>query len=151
MNASQPWLAKFKVEDLMSRDLQCLSLSDQLRLWDQSASWRRFRHLPVTDEAGKLLGLVSHRDVMNRVASAVLNPQKRESLEKFQAIPVHEVMLKNVETINPHTGLIEAAHKMFENQMGALPVIDDEGTLLGILTEADFVELVHFGEDTFKD
>lgn len=143
-------LSKFKVRDLMTEDLVTLKDSDVLRLWDDSEKWRRLRHIPVVSEAGKLVGILSHRDLMNKVTSALLRPQERAPLEKGFSISVKEAMRSDVVTISPDATLIEAAHLMYDNEFGALPVVDIEGILLGLITEADFVELVHFGEDCFK-
>ncbi|TVQ77743.1 MAG: CBS domain-containing protein [Bradymonadales bacterium] len=143
-------LSRFRVRDLMTEKLVTLSVADQLRLWDENEAWRRLRHIPVVDSAGKLVGMVSHRDLMNKTASALLRPNQRAHFEQGFSIPVVEAMRKDVVTISPDAGLIEAAHLMFDNEFGALPVVDIQGALLGIITEADFVELVHFGEDCFK-
>ena len=99
---------------------------------------RGIRHLPVIDEDGDLVGLVSHRDLLRHSAierAEVPTFLVREILRRTR---VEEVMTSEVETVEPDLPLSEAAQVMFENKFGCLPVQEDS-KLVGILTESDFV------------
>jgi CBS domain-containing membrane protein len=61
------------------------------------------------------------------------------SRRKTSAIGVSQVMSQPVRTVHPQTPLAEAAHLMVTERISGLPVVDDAGTLVGIITEADFL------------
>ena len=93
---------------------------------------RRIRHVPVCDAEGLLLGIVSQRDIL-AVSSG------SGSLEH---LPVGDVMHAGVDTVEPRCCVGAAARHMLRTKRSSLPVVDDKGALLGILTEADFVRFV---------
>jgi CBS domain-containing membrane protein len=141
---------KWKVKTLMSTNVLALKLSDHFNLIDASLDWRKYRHLPVIDDQRHIKGLVSHRDLMNDFASSLINTSARAKYSALENVAVRDVMIWNVVTIQPEASLEEAAKKLFENKLGCLPVVDADQKLIGILTEADFVRLIHFGERASK-
>ncbi|MBK7859892.1 MAG: CBS domain-containing protein [Archangiaceae bacterium] len=90
----------------------------------------RLRHLPVVQH-GKLLGLLSQRELL-----AALGPNPGESAETTR---VREVMVSEVVTTTETTPLRKAARVLWDRKFGCLPVLDDTGALVGILTETDFI------------
>ena len=141
---------KWKVRNLMSVNVLALKLSDHLNLIDASLDWRKYRHLPVIDDQRHLKGLVSHRDLMNDFASSLVDTSTRSKYSTLENVAVKDVMIWNVMTVGPDDNLEAAAKKLFENKFGCLPVVDLDQKLVGILTEADFVKLIHFGERATK-
>ena len=86
------------------------------------------RHLPVLDDRRRLVGMLSDRDVLRAVAS------KRNGR-------VSEVMTRDVVTIRPEAPAYEAAQVMLDLKIGSLAVVDDDGTLVGLVTQTDYLEL----------
>lgn len=138
--------SKWRVENLMTQDVMALHFDDKLNLIDATLDWRKFRHLPVIDDQRHLKGMISHRDLMNEFASSTSDPAKHKKYSEIEKVGVKDVMIWNVETTTPAESLATAAKKMYENKYGCLPVLDMDKKLVGILTEADFVKLIHFGE-----
>ena len=104
----------------------------------------RIRHLPVLDEDGELVGVVSHRDLLHGALASVLGYGSRGRHKLMNTILVKEVMTNNPTVVAPDTPLGEAARIMSKNKFGCLPVV--EGLrLVGILTESDFVRLMAEG------
>lgn len=93
-------------------------------------------HLPVVS-GGKVVGIVSSADVMKldafRPKSGLL------SNEYLTRVSVADLMSKPAITIRPHQSLIDAAHLMASHGVHALPVVDAEDQLLGILTTTDII------------
>ena len=128
------------VRDLMSRDVVTLDADESLLLADDVMRLGRIRHLPVV-EGGRLVGLVTHRDLLRASVSSLAGLTRDEEATIKRAIPVREVMSKHVTTIRPDQDALEACRILLERKLGCLPVVDDGGRLVGILTEADFVSL----------
>ncbi|HEX6290365.1 MAG TPA: CBS domain-containing protein [Herpetosiphonaceae bacterium] len=84
------------------------------------------RRLPVVDPQGRLLGIVTERDLL-RVAD-----------HYFQAaIPVDEFMVRQVVTTTPEMPLVDAASLMVANKVGGLPVLDPARRVIGLITVTD--------------
>ncbi len=96
----------------------------------------KIRHLPVIDEDGRLVGIVTDRDLRQMVFDPVVQERLGEAAEIIKVRTVREVMTWGVVTVRPDTGIRQAASLMYEQKVGALPVVD-QGRVLGILTERD--------------
>ncbi|WP_420130379.1 CBS and ACT domain-containing protein [Longimicrobium sp.] len=116
------------------------SLADALRLTRE----RRIRHLPVVDE-GVLVGIVSDRDVRTAMPSTLTEPDA-ERVAFLDRTPISAVMRSDVDSIGPLDTVEDAAKLMRRRRIGALPVVDAHGAVLGILSESDvldaFVEIL---------
>ncbi len=128
------------VRDLMSRDVVTLEADESLLLADDVMRLGRIRHLPVV-RAGKLVGLVSHRDMLRASVSSLAGLSRTEEASIKGAIPVREVMARDVRTVGPDEPALNACRILLERKVGCLPVVDPSGKLVGILTDADFVDL----------
>ncbi len=101
----------------------------------RSMTERRFRHMPVVDDEGGLVGLVTQRDLL--VAAQV--SERRIDLDDDRL--VSEFMNREVDTVRPECCAAEAARHMMRTKRSCLPVVDETGALVGILTEADYMRL----------
>jgi acetoin utilization protein AcuB len=99
----------------------------------------KFRRLPVVDDAGHLVGLVSNLDLHN---ASLGQPTQETVTGDGVLVRVREVMKRHVVTVSPDYPFEEAARLMVEHKIGSLPVVE-EGRLVGILTDTDvFQQLV---------
>jgi CBS domain-containing protein len=127
------------VADIMTDNVTTISPRDTLEFVEEAMEVFRFRHLPA-EEDGRLLGVLTHRDVL-RTAASTLAAGNKVSTEKLQRRhTVADVMTRDVKTVAPDTPLAEAASLLHQERIGCLPVIAD-GKLVGIVTESDFVKL----------
>lgn len=134
-------MKKLVVRDLMSVDLVTASPSDSVAHVRNLMYEHWVRHVPVVDGEGALVGLVTYRDLLRR--SLIERSDRpvwveQEELEKLEADSVTQHI---VDEVAPDTPIDEAGRLLLENKKGCLVVVDD-GRLVGLLSEADFVRHV---------
>jgi len=130
---------RLKVADIMSREVVTLTEDDTLADARTCMERGRVRHLPVLRD-GKLVGLVTHRDMLAASFSVFSQVSEQEERRVLAQVPVAELM-HDVVTATPEMSVREAARVLLDNRFGCLPVVDRNGTLVGIVTEADFLRL----------
>jgi acetoin utilization protein AcuB len=117
------------------------SITEALRAMRQN----QVRRLPVLDENGSLVGIVSEKDLLYASPSPVTSLSIYEMHYMLSELKVSEVMTKEVITVTSDIALEEAARIMADTKIGGLPVVE-EGHLKGIITETDifkvFLELL---------
>lgn len=100
-----------------------------------------FRHLPVVDAAGKLIGIVSDRDIRAAMPSTLLKKADYEiTLAKIMNHPVADIMTKNPLTVYAYYTIQDTLLMLQKKKVGALPVIDQEGYLKGIISVRDLLK-----------
>ncbi len=108
------------------------SVTEALRLMRE----KKVRRLPVIDAQGKLVGIVSDKDLLYATPSPVTSLSVWEMNYLLAKLKVSEVMTRRVITVNEDTPLEEAARIMADNKIGGLPVVRGD-QLAGIVTETD--------------
>jgi CBS domain-containing membrane protein len=126
-----------RVRDVMTEAVEVLQVGDTLDLAERLMKGSRIRHLPVIDGRERLIGLVTHRKILGAWVSHG-DPEHERHAELAREIPVDMLMERDVLTIWPDAPAAEAARLLEQHKYGCLPVLDD-GKLVGIVTEADFV------------
>lgn len=97
------------------------------------------RHVAVVEDGNRLLGLISHRDVLRSQEGSLSGSPSEEQTHMNRWIEARWVMTKEVRTVYPDTPALEAAKTLRDHGYGCVPVVE-EGRLIGMLTEADFVD-----------
>lgn len=120
------------VGHLMSTDLFTVRPDDLVEMVARVMEWRDVRHVPVEDEEGRLVGIVSHRSLLRILADGP--PGGGEGL-----IAVRRIMNHDPVSVAPATPVSEAVELMRRHRIGSLPVVED-GRLVGIVTVYDFLE-----------
>lgn len=128
------------VGDLMTTELFTLKRTDSLRTARSMMSLARIRHIPVVEEDGAFLGLVTHRDLLSATISQFAEVDKSVQEEIDSGIPLNEIMRRDVTTVTSKTALRVAAELLLNHKYGCLPVVEEK-LLIGIITESDFLKL----------
>ncbi len=143
-------LIAMNVQDFMTTDVITLNEDDDLDLAHMEMSLARIRHLPVVRK-GRLMGLVTHRDILGAMCSVFAEIDRTEQSELLRMVSVSQIMSRDVRTVDPGCEAIEAARVLLESKFGCLPVVSESYQLVGIVTEADFVELAVQLLEIYKD
>jgi CBS domain-containing protein len=109
---------------------------------------RNFRHIPVVDEKGRIMGMISAQDIIDSLNFVLSRPDlmTKEVIESLE-IPVERIMVYNSVCVEPGDGLAEITKKMTFHNLGGMPVIDEQGVVRGIITLRDLVGLMGTSSD----
>jgi CBS domain-containing protein len=125
------WIDNYKtVEQFMSTDLFTLLPEDVIELAANLMYRKHIRHIPIEDKAGRLVGIVSHRDLLALLAQGRVNGKSE--------LIIRDVMKTDPITITPETSSLEALHLMRDKNIGCLPIVKGE-KLVGLITAYDFL------------
>jgi acetoin utilization protein AcuB len=131
-----------RVRDYMTTSVT--TLPDDSRLLDAALLIRRTgkRHVPILSPEGKVVGIISDRDV-SRMAPSMLAQMTPEDYNRvFEATPITVAMTKNPMSVSPDTPIAEAVALLYTKKIGALLAVED-GKLIGILTVNDMLGLLN--------
>lgn len=134
--------AQQAVEAFMQREFVSMGPDDRLDLVDDVMRLGRIRHIPVLDN-DKLVGILSQRDLLAASLSKALDFNHAQRRTFLRSVGVAEVMVRDPMTVGPRTTLREAAEIMVRHKVGCLPVVDDAGAAVGIVTETDLLRGVY--------
>ncbi len=133
---------KIKVREVMSLDVQTVHPSTTLEQALNMMLLHNIKRLPVLDHTGTLVGLVTDRDLRLISDSPLLSIPPEMSAQLFHEHYVSEVMQVDLCTVHEEQPLWEAADAMRIHDIGGLPVIDDQGLLIGIVTRTDLLNVL---------
>ena len=102
---------------------------------------KRIRHLPVMDH-GKLIGVVTDRDLKQAAPSGATTLDVYELNYLLLKMKVRDLIKREPITIKPTNSVEKAAFLMHEQKIGCLPVVDDSGALVGLITETDLLAVM---------
>ena len=99
-----------------------------------------FRHLPVIDDSGKLTGILTDRDLRSAYPSALMEENERiDYLKRFKEMRVEEIMTEATARLTLKSTLDDALLLFDRSKVGALPVVDDEQKVVGLLSIRDLL------------
>lgn len=139
------------VSETMATDLITVGPDTTLKEAKKLMKENNFRHLPVVDAAGKLVGIVTDRDMRDAHPSSLLDEESyARTYEQVMEHRVEEIMSRDTLTISVYYTLQDTLLVMGKKKVGALPVIDEDGLLKGIMSTRDllraFVNIMGIGE-----
>lgn len=139
---SREEFGKKKVEELMTKEVITLGPDDTVAKALATMRDNAISRIPVVDEEGKLLGLVTLHDLIIRFMKPRFKAQfgevAGEKIPPFST-QLREVMIRGVITIGPEASIKEAIGSLVENDIDGLVVVDGENRVVGILTTKDLL------------
>ena len=131
------------VQDLMTSPVLTIRADKALVVVQEIMKWNHVRHVPVVGPNGQVIGIVSQRDLLAAAHSTLASDTTHADRRQHLAISdVERVMKREVFTIGPTEPVQAAAALMRAKRVGCLPVVEADGHLAGIITDADLVRLV---------
>ncbi|MGH7846608.1 MAG: CBS domain-containing protein [Candidatus Binatia bacterium] len=132
------------VKEIMMSAPVTLGPADTLDVANDIIYLGRVRHIPIVDN-GKLVGVISHRDLFGTAATTLLGLKGRPKKALLKSFQIKDLMRKLVLTISPDAPVKDAARLMADKKVGCLPVVDN-GSLVGLVTATDILRYVAAAE-----
>jgi len=128
------------VSDLMSAPVHTITGDRTLSALAELFDRHDVRHVPVIDDEGDVVGLVSDRDVLRNILTDQADVPLSVRAAAMHGTMVESVMTAEVVTLEPNDTTQKAARLMLENKFGCIPVTEG-ARLVGIITQSDFLSL----------
>ncbi len=133
-----------KLSEIMTTNVVTASPDDNLETLVKVFKNNDFHHLPVIDENQKLVGILSKSDYLMLCDSMSIFKNKYEEKQNnrfFKSMLIKDVMRKDIAKLKPENTVMIAAGFFRENLFHAVPIVDKEDKLLGIVTTFDLLNL----------
>lgn len=128
------------VKDHMTREPVTITKDVKISKAVDIMSKGHFHRLPIVDNNGKLIGLVTGGLVTEKSGANATSLSIYELNYLLSKTKVEDIMLTDVKTIKENVFIEEAAQKMIDEGISVLPVIDDNNRVVGIITEKDIFQ-----------
>jgi len=123
---------------------------------------RRISAVPIVDKAGKLVGIATEADLMHRIEAGTERPYSwwlhilsgdqamAEGYVQSHARKISDIMTREVKTADPETPLIDVAELFETNDIKRVPIVNQAGDLLGIVSRANIIQAVASARPRFE-
>ncbi len=125
------------IENWMTKDVVTLTPETSMMKASKVMKEKRISRIPIVDEKGVLLGIVSDRDIKDASPSKATTLDMHELYYLLSEIKLKDIMTKKVVTIRPAETVERAAVLLLENNIGGMPVVDEANKVVGIVTDSD--------------
>ncbi len=130
-----------RVRDLMVKDVITTSPNTTARNAWRLMEKNRIRHLPVVID-NQLVGMLSQRELYLYLTTFAIydsGPEKKKDPKEVVSVRIETIMSRDPYTISPAHTLEDAAQRMAHHRLSALPVVDEDKRLVGIITTQDIL------------
>ncbi len=129
------------VKNWMSKEVITVDVNDSMMNATKKLKEHDIRMLPVMKN-GKLVGVITDRDLKRASASDASTLEVHELLYLISNIKVQQIMSGNPITVPSDYTVEETAEILLENKISGVPVMDDQGRLVGVITQHDLFEVL---------
>lgn len=135
-------IANIKINKLMTTKVKTVNPLDVMTVVSDIFAKNNFNHLPVIDEENQLIGMISRMDY-NKILTtfSIFNTVRAEAKNKRiqQSLLVKDVMSKQVISLRPNSQISKAFEIFRKNSIHALPLVDDNNQVIGMITTFDLL------------
>lgn len=138
-------------QDIMTEPVICLTPKDNIAKAVRVMQKKKLRHLPIVNTQGRLMGIVSDRDILLHLSFLSTPPRLpdvpgfRQRLftvepnDKGVKMPLNQILTLKVVSVLPDSNIYDVAKTLHDNRIGCVPVVDKEEKLRGIVTVMDLI------------
>ena len=135
-----------KLSEIMTTNVISLSEKDLIIKIDEIFEMNSFHHIPIVGDNQKVTGIIARSDYDVLASSMILfqdSPEQLGNQEIFNSLRVKEIMKTPVATLRPYDTVQIAAGIFKENLFHAIPITNDDGILVGIVTTFDMINYAY--------
>ncbi|BCS88884.1 CBS and ACT domain-containing protein [Pseudodesulfovibrio sediminis] len=130
------------IENWMTKDVITITPDRSMMKASKVMKDKNISRIPVVDDNGKLIGIVSDRDIKDASPSKATTLDMHELYYLLSEIKIQDIMTKKVKSIKETETVEKAAVLMLEGNFGGLPVLDEEEKVVGIITDTDIFKVL---------
>ena len=130
------------IESWMTKDVLTLTPDRSMMKASKLMKDNNISRIPIVDEAGELVGIISDRDIKDASPSKATTLDMHELYYLLSEIKIKDIMTKSLITVRQADTVEKAAVVMLEKNIGGMPVVDDAGKLMGIITQSDIFKVL---------
>jgi CBS domain-containing protein len=123
--------------DVMTENPRTIGSNDTIAQAIDALQAMDVRHLPVVDEEGELVGMLSDRDLGPMMRTYVEGAEAERMVLPLSRTRVAQVMSSDVVSVDVDDDVTDVVETMLEQRVGAVPVVDGEGAVVGIISYVD--------------
>ncbi len=128
------------ISTIMTKDVISVDVKDSLEKAEHLLKKHKIRHIPVTANGNKLVGMVSINDILRiSFADGAYRDEEDFSSTIYEMFSIRSLMRSKLETVHPDASIKEVAEKFVESEYHSLPVVAGE-ELVGIITTTDLIK-----------
>lgn len=132
------------ISTIMSKELKTVAPDSPATEIDTLFKENRIHHIPVLDEKRNVVGIVGKSDFLYLLRGYTSHETDRfRETAKLRAFKAMEIMQEEVETLSENDPIKKAVQLLAENRYQALPVLNAKGSICGIVTTHDILDLVN--------
>lgn len=129
------------IEKVLSRDVVTIHIGQKVSDVRKILTENGFHHLPVVS-GKKLIGLVSASDILGISVEGVGSDDRSMDAYLDHQFSIEEIMKKELKTLGPKSTVADAAEILSDGDFHAVPVLDAEGGLVGLVTSTDLIRFL---------
>jgi acetoin utilization protein AcuB len=133
--------------ELMTENPQTIRASAKVARAVELLQSLDIRHLPVVDEDGVLVGMLSDRDLRGLQIPYFVSDEYAGNLQTALEAKVSSIMSSDVISVDAEADAAEIVDLMLDNKIGAVPVVDADGVLVGIISYIDVLRSLSLEND----
>ena len=130
------------IKDWMSTPVITVGPDESMMKASKLMKDKTIRRLPVVDDKGKLIGIVTDRDIKEASPSKATTLDIHELYYLLSEIKVKDIMTKNPVRLKSEDSVEKAAVLLSDRTLGGLPIVDDDDRVVGIITEKDMYDVL---------
>lgn len=124
---------------IMTRKIVTIGLDDPVHAVRELFEQHGFHHLLVVGDSGRLAGVISDRDLLKNLSPFIGGVMERNEDRSLLKRRVHQIMRRKPITVDRNTLVSDAAVTLLQNRVSCLPVVDEDGRPIGMITRTDLL------------
>lgn len=127
-----------KITEIMTENVLCVDKGEELIQVDNLMKKHKVRHVPVLSN-GKLVGIISQNDILRLSFGGIFEEHGESDLGMFEMLRLEHIMVSNPSVVNTSNTIVEVAKLFVDSNFHAVPVVNDEEEVVGIVSTTDVI------------